>query len=315
MNSTLVWVTGAHGFIGRHVARAFADAGRTVAGIGHGAWPASETQKSGVSYWLNGDVASSNLGTLRSLSGAPDVVVHLAGGSSVGSAIAQPREDFNRTVTSTVELFEWLRQESPETKVIAVSTAAVYGADNEGMIGENAALKPYSPYGFHKVMMESVCDSYGANYGIRSVVARLFSVYGAGLKKQLLWDLCTMLFRNADLVKLGGTGNELRDWVAVSDAANILSRMAFLASAEVPKFNVGTGIGTQVRDVAECLVNAWHGKSDSGTRILFSGESRLGDPFSLVASPEKIAALGFECGVAIPQGISRYVAWFRHSHA
>lgn len=315
MNSPSVWVTGAHGFIGRHVARACADAGQKVAGIGHGAWPPVEAQRAGVGHWLNGDVSSSNLGTLRSLSGTPDVVVHLAGGSSVGSAIAQPREDFGRTVTSTAELYEWLRQESPESKVVAVSTAAVYGANHGGMIGEEAALRPYSPYGFHKVMMESICDSYGASYGIRSVVARLFSVYGPGLKKQLLWDVCTKLNNNSDEVELGGTGSELRDWVAVSDAAQIISGLVRVASADVPKFNVGTGIGTSVLDVAQCLIGAWHGSRDAATRMSFTGHSRQGDPFSLVASPHKIHGLGFKCDVAVAAGISRYVAWFKQSRA
>lgn len=309
MNS-VVWVTGAHGFIGRHVARAFADAGRTVAGIGHGAWPAVEAQKSGVSHWLNADIGSSNLSTLRRLSGLPDVVVHLAGGSSVSSAIAQPREDFHRTVSSTVELFEWLRQESPQTKVVAVSTAAVYGANNPGLIGEDAALNPYSPYGFHKMIMESICESYGASYGVRAIVARLFSVYGSGLKKQLLWDLCTKLLKDPNRTELGGTGRELRDWVAANDAARILSRMGPLATAEVPKVNVGTGVGTTVREVAQHLIDVWRERHDAET-LSFSGQARPGDPFSLVASPQRLLQLGFTCNVPVHDGIARYVAWFK----
>jgi len=310
-----IWITGAHGFIGRHAAKAFADAGRSVIGIGHGAWPATEAREWGVSQWLNGDVASSNLNTLLSLGGMPDVVVHLAGGSSVASAIAQPREDFNRTVVSTMELFEWLRHESPATSVIAVSTAAVYGANNTGMIGENAALRPYSPYGFHKLIMESICESYGASYGLRSVIVRLFSVYGCGLRKQLLWDLCSRLSNDAGKTELAGTGGELRDWVEVSDVTAILSQVAAIASVEVPKLNVGTGLGTAVREIARHVIEAWRGDTGAATELTFSGVSRPGDPFSLVALPQKMWDLGLSCKVAIPDGIGRYVAWFKQSHA
>jgi UDP-glucose 4-epimerase len=140
-------------------------------------------------------------------------------------------------------------------------------------------------------------------------------VYGPGLKKQLLWDLCNKLHKNADRVHLGGTGNELRDWVAVGDAARILSRIGPLACADVPKFNLGTGVGTTVCTVAECLVEAWNGRPDAGTSILFSGESRPGDPFSLVAAPDRLADLGHKCGVALAEGISQYVAWFKQSRA
>ena len=52
---------------------------------------------------------------------------------------------------------------------------------------------------------------------------RLFSVYGAELKKQLLWDLCGK-FAAGGAVELGGTGNELRDWTDVRDVARALIR-------------------------------------------------------------------------------------------
>lgn len=314
MTTSVVWVTGAHGFIGRHVAYELAVSGHNVSGIGHGSWPPMEARKAGLSHWLNGDIATGNLATLSCLGGAPDVVVHLAGGSSVAGAISQPREDFNRTVTGTMELYEWLRLESPSTRVVAVSTAAVYGANAPGRISEGDPLKPFSPYGFHKLMMESVCDSYAASYGIRSVVLRLFSIYGAGLKKQLLWDLCTKLLVNPGRVDLGGSGAELRDWVAVSDVASIVSRVGVLASIEVPKINVGSGIGTPVHSVAARVVDAWHGRASSATEIIFNGESRPGDPFSLVASPDKATRLGLECRIPLLDGICAYVAWFKQLH-
>jgi UDP-glucose 4-epimerase len=310
-DSNVAWVTGAHGFIGRHVSRALADIGLTIAGIGHGAWPILGARNAGVTHWLNADITSGNLSTLARLSGFPDVVVHLAGGSSVGSAIAQPHEDFMRTVKSTIELFDWLREQSPETKVVAASTAAVYGVTAEGPISESAPLKPYSPYGFHKSMMEAICDSYGASFGIRSVVVRLFSVYGSGLRKQLLWDLCTKLRENDERVTLGGTGNELRDWVAVSDVAHAISRIASLASVDTPKFNVGTGIATPVSDVAKHVVTAWCGDAAPRTQIEFSGESRRGDPYSLVALPRKLSSVGIDCTSKAFDGITNYVKWFK----
>jgi UDP-glucose 4-epimerase len=274
-----------------------------------------EARNWGVSHWLNGDIASGNLHTLRKETGVPDYVVHLAGGSSVGSAIAQPREDFNRTVVGTMELFEWLRLESPKTRVLAVSTAAVYGADHSGMIPEGAVLRPYSPYGFHKLMMESICESYAASFGLRSIIARLFSVYGVGLKKQLLWDLCNKLHGDPGKVELGGTGDELRDWVSVSDVARIFVQLCELATAEVPRLNVGTGTGISVRHLAERLIEAWHGNANSHTLLSFNGLSRPGDPFSLVASPEKLSQLGLKCGTSAFGGIAQYVDWFKESSA
>ncbi len=305
-----IWITGAHGFIGRHLAQALSGAGHAVAGIGHGAWPAAAAAPWGVGHWLNGDLSASNLNALRTLAGPPDVVMHLAGGSSVGAAIAQPKEDFARTVASTVELFEWLRQESPQTCVVAVSSAAVYGAGHAGQIGEDTALAPYSPYGHHKLMMESLCRSYGATYGLRSAVARLFSVYGAGLRKQLLWDICSKLQAGQAMVELGGSGDELRDWTDVRDVVRALAVLPELANAQVPTFNLGSGVATPVRAVASQVIAAWQ-SSIPRPELRFSGQSRAGDPFSLQADASRIASLGFKWQIPIEQGLIDYVRWFQ----
>jgi UDP-glucose 4-epimerase len=309
----IVWITGARGFIGRHAGRAFAAAGARVAGLGHGAWAPVEASPWGVAHWLNGDITASNLGQLRRDAGVPDLVVHLAGGSAVGTAIAQPREDFFRTVATTIELLEWIRNESPATRVLAVSSAAVYGAGHDGPIAEDVRTRPFSPYGHHKLMMESLLRSYGATYGLNAVVARAFSVYGEGLTKQLLWDACTRLARGIQVLQLGGTGGEMRDWVHVDDVANALVALGALAHEDVPTFNLGTGLGTPVREVAGRLAAAWAQAAGTPVATLeFSGHSRPGDPFSLVADVRMLRAAGVACTHAVDDGLRRYVAWFRH---
>ena len=308
--SQIVWITGAHGFIGRHVALTTAQQGATVVGIGHGHWPLAASKRWAISEWINGDINSSNLQSLSLIAGCPDVVIHLAGGSSVGVAIAHPREDFFRTVVSSIELLEWLRINSPNTLLVVASSAAVYGAGHQGNIAESASLCPYSPYGQHKLMMESLCYSYAVSYGLRSVVARLFSVYGAGLQKQLLWDLCSQLDGAPSSIELGGTGAELRDWVDVRDIAQVLARLGSYASVSVPIFNVGSGVGTSVRNIAELLIDAWTNLGGIAPELKFNGRSREGDPFNLVADIGYLTSLGLNCLMPIKEGISAYADWF-----
>ena len=305
-----VWITGARGFIGRHLARHLAGQGFAVYGVGHGAWPASEAAHWGVSGWVNGSISGSNLNALCRTSGPPATVFHLAGGASVGSAIANPHEDFSRTVGSTAALLEWLRQVSPQTALVAASSAAVYGARHSGAISEDAVARPYSPYGYHKHMMEQLCGSYGASYQLRSVMLRLFSVYGAGLRKQLLWDLCTRLAGAGERVELGGSGEELRDWVEVRDAAASLAAAATLATPAAPVLNVGTGVATPVRRIAAMAVAAWSPGRD-GLEVRFNGVAREGDPFSLQADTRRMVAHGIRCTMDLERGIADYVRWFR----
>jgi UDP-glucose 4-epimerase len=309
---SVVIVTGAHGFIGQHVAQRLAANGHIVCGVGHGAWPEHEAARHGVVRWLNGDIVPANLRLLQQACGTPDFAVHLAGGSSVGAALANPREDFFRTVGTTAELLEWMRLDAPGCRLLAISSAAVYGAGHEGAIAETAALRPYSPYGHHKRLMEELCRSYAASFGINVGIARLFSVYGPGLTKQLLWDACSRLASGADTLPLGGSGDELRDWTDVRDVARALVLLLPLADASAPVFNVGTGAATPVRGVATALMAAWAAHGGQAVPLSFSGQSRAGDPFSLVACPRRLQALGFEWQRPLPAGLLDYVAWHRH---
>jgi UDP-glucose 4-epimerase len=303
-----VWITGANGFIGRHLARALTEAGHAVHGVGHGALGDAERRVLGLRTWLNGEIDAANLHALAAASGLPSTIFHLAGGSSVGLSIAQPFEDFSRTVSSTARLLEWLRVSAPECRLIAASSAAVYGADHDGAISENAKLAPMSPYGQHKLIMEQLCRSYAATFGVRSTVTRLFSVYGANLRKQLLWDICSRLQKGERELVLGGTGAELRDWTDIRDVVRL-----FAAISERPQretfsvLNGGSGRGTNVADIAGMLVEAWGGQIS----IRYSGSVRAGDPFSLLANDASLRSLPFSWQIPVARGIGDYVKWFK----
>ena len=128
-----VWITGANGFIGRYLARVLADAGHTVHGIGHGGLEDPEKNRIGLHLWLNGEIDATNLNALAARSGLPSSIFHLAGGSSVALSIAQPYEDFHRTVAGTAQLLEWVRSSAHECRLTVVSSAAVYGAEHKGL--------------------------------------------------------------------------------------------------------------------------------------------------------------------------------------
>jgi len=303
-----IWITGGKGFIGRHLAKSFSEKGNIVFGIGHGSWLANDAKEWGFSGWFDGEIDASNLSKLMQISGAPRIVYHLAGGSSVGSSFQKPYEDFSRTVESSARLFEWLRLNAPEVRVVSVSSAAIYGAGHAGLITEDTVISPYSPYGIHKSMMESLCHSYASNFGLRVAVVRLFSVYGVGLEKQLIWDLCNKLAQTGtEPVMLGGSGNELRDWLHVYDAVALLWLAGTMCDESCVTINGGTGIATSIREIAETVSNAWGGTSN----IEFSGVVRKGDPHSLVANCDLVSQLGFKPKVMLSEGIYETVLWFK----
>ncbi|MBR0780561.1 NAD-dependent epimerase/dehydratase family protein [Bradyrhizobium iriomotense] len=303
-----IWVTGANGFIGRHLVRELAGGGHTVHGVGHGALDPADARALGLQAWINGEVDAANLNALAATHGLPSHVFHLAGGSSVGLSIERPFEDFSRTVASTARLLEWLRSFAPESRLIVVSSAAVYGADHAGPIPESAVLTPMSPYGHHKLMMEQLCQSYVRSFGIRCAVVRLFSVYGPNLRKQLLWDICSRLRSEQRTLNLGGSGAEIRDWTDVRDVVRLLARVAEVAwQDDFDVINGGSGRGVSVAGIAEGLIGHWGSK----TAVQFSGVARLGDPISLLADNARVLEMNFDWRIPLERGLADYVAWFK----
>jgi UDP-glucose 4-epimerase len=297
-----VVVTGANGFLGRHVARAFSLRGHTVLGIGHGKWSREEWALWGLSGWYCADVT---LQALEKHAGSPLVIVHCAGGGSVSLSIDDPIADFERTVVTTAHVLEYVRTAAPSCRVVYPSSASVYGTVAKLPIREDCYTSPISQYGVHKLMAEQMVASYARQFGTSTAIVRLFSVYGCGLRKQLLWDACRK-FANRDRVFMG-TGEEVRDWLHVEDAAELLLAAAEHASPECPTVNGGSGVGTTVRDVLVYLSNCL---SETDQAPVFSGAQRAGDPSRFVADTNASKAWAWSPKRHWKEGVEQYVAWW-----
>ena len=160
-----VLVTGAHGFIGRHVARFYAKQGWKVSGMGYGYFPEQEQQEWGIVEWHTCDIT---VETLKKYAGTPDVIIHCAGGSSVGFSLEDPYNDYQCTVNTTLHVLEFVRLYAPYARVVYPSSAAVYGLAENMPIYGNSHLNPVSPYGVHKKIAEELSQSYAKHFGIFS---------------------------------------------------------------------------------------------------------------------------------------------------
>ncbi len=295
-------VTGAYGFVGRQVARQLADAGWQVIGLGHGSWTREEWQIWGISEWHSTDIT---LDALITYSGKPDVIVHCAGSGSVGFSMTHPYQDFQRTVTTTLAVLEFARLYAPKSRIVYPSSAGVYGVVQKLPISENDPLSPASPYGVHKRMAEDLCESYAKHFELSIAVVRLFSVYGEGLRKQLLWDASNKIARGQN--DFFGTGDEIRDWLHVGDAARLLVVAAEHASPQCPIVNGGSGQGLTVREILSELFNCF-GRSDTPN---FSGTARSGDPAGYEADIALVTSWGWHPEIDWHQGLRAYAGWIK----
>ncbi|OGR35003.1 MAG: hypothetical protein A2051_10320 [Desulfovibrionales bacterium GWA2_65_9] len=297
-----VLITGAHGFLGRHAARHFAQQGWQVVGMGHGDYTTEQALAWGIHTWIAGDICPE---TLARVPAPPDAVVHCAGGASVGQSLAAPLRDFERTVHTCVAVLEYVREHAPQARIAYPSSAAVYGGTKAAHIAEDTPAHPISPYGLHKEMAEVCCRDYAEQHGLAVCLVRFFSLYGSGLRKQLLFDACQKA--QAGAFEFFGSGQEERDYLHVTDAARLLFLAVQAASPACPVVNGGSGRGLSTREVLTALAHCW----GENLAPRFNGTVKQGDPQRLVADISGITAWGFAPSVDFQSGLRDYVAWFK----
>ena len=240
-----ILITGAKGFVGSNVCKHFKQKGYTTYGIGHGGLSVEESKEIGLDYWKKDDISIKAILEFEQIF---DVIVHCGGSGSVGFSVEHPYDDFKKTVDGTLEVLEYMRVHNPNAKLIYPSSPAVQGECEDKPIVEEYLGKPASPYGYHKKIAEDLCQSYSEKFGLKISIVRLFSVYGIGLKKQLLWDACKKIQNSKDEVVFWGTGEETRDFIHISDVLYLFD-ILLKKDDKFTLVNGGTGIKYTIKNI------------------------------------------------------------------
>jgi UDP-glucose 4-epimerase len=270
-----VLITGSTGFIGGSLGRYGAKAGHTVMGTGRSPEPAKDWPGLYMPIAATAETLSEIVSNF-----APDVLIHAAGTASVGASLVDPLADFHGSVSVCANLLEAVRRSGKSPVVFIPSSAAVYGNPAALPVDEQAAIQPISPYGYHKAMCETLARESAECFGHKIIVCRLFSVFGAGQRRLLIWDLFKQFSGPAEIAWLEGTGAESRDFLDVDDVAEIIFRLAE-KSAQSPSgyfevINVASGVETKVADIAGQIRDI----AAPGKTVRCRGISRPGDPLN-----------------------------------
>jgi UDP-glucose 4-epimerase len=283
-NTPTALVTGAGGFLGRWVSQSFAVSGWNVL-------PISDSP-----------LQEESLGRILAVK-RPQVLVHAAGPSSVPASMADPAADFQRAVGAVAVVLESVRKESAQTRIVFLSSAAVYGDPVSLPVRENQALSPLSPYAFHKLQSELLLREYREIYGIRSVGLRIFSAYGEGMRKQVLWDICRKA-ADGDLL-LQGNGTQSRDFIHADDVASAVLTLASQDGPLPPVINLAHGSEVTIASAASWICE----EMGSGLTPRYDGQVPPGVPQRWRADVSLMRSLGWEPKVAPEPGIRAFARW------
>ncbi len=235
-----------------------------------------------------------------------DVCINCSGAASVPFSLEKPFNDFKLNTLNVFKLLEAIRLNAPECKFITMSSAAVYGNPEALPIVETQKRMPVSPYGFHKVMAEMICEEYYRFWGIKTCCLRIFSAYGPRLKKQLFWDMYNKVTTQKNLV-LWGTGKESRDFIYINDLVRIIALVIEKGEFNGKVYNAANGEQRRIVEVADVFVRIL----GTQTTITFNNEVRKGDPLNWEADITSIKELGYKNSYTLEQGIEDYVKWIK----
>lgn len=237
--------------------------------------------------------------SLLRLQEVPDIIIHCAGSGSVGGSYSNKKDDYNKNFSTIKETLEYCKTKPSIKKLIYISSAAVYGN-----FVNLKKLKPLSPYGRNKLLAEKLCTKHHQKYQLDVAVLRLFSVYGVGLKKQLIWEACKKLKNNNFIFY--GDGEESRSWINIEDVIKaiiyiIKNKRSFFISDIAPKNQV------KVKNILSIVSK---NLKINFQNLLFNGIKRKGDPKYQKIIFANIFKLGWRPTVALETGIKKYIKWF-----
>lgn len=218
-----------------------------------------------------------------------------------------PRSAVDVNIVGTLNVLECCRQAGVKRLVLS-SSASVYGDAVEVPMTEDHPFNNQTLYGATKIAGEQLCRAYFHRYGLPYVALRYMNVYGArqdsrGAYTSVIARWAEALEHN-EPIKVTGDGSQRYDFVYVGDCAEANLR-AMAATAADAAYNIGTGVGTSLRDLASALQQAF-GRAvpvEFGMTGPTFVTNRVG------STAQARADLQFEAAVSLDEGLRRYREW------
>ena len=234
-----------------------------------------------------------------------DLVFHLAANANVPFSVDNPEIDFSSNSEGSFNVYRACVAFGVK-KIVYASSAAVYGTDCKVPISENSILKPVSPYGASKLSGEVTGFAMSKTYDFRFTAFRIFNTYGERQPRYVIYDLIKKLNVDPHNLEVLGTGDQIRDYIHVSDTARAFLFAGFHKNSNGKVYNLAGGHPTSIKQLTRKIIETMQ----LDTKVNYTGKSWKGDIINLTADIEKIKLdLGFIPKISFEEGIIRTTNW------
>jgi UDP-glucose 4-epimerase len=303
--SKKILVTGGAGFIGSHIADAFLQRGDDV-------WIVDDLSSGKRSNIPDGarfhelDIRDPALEHVFKEAGGFDVISHHAAQIDVRISVADPRRDAGINVDGFLNVTENALRHGCGRLVFVSSGGVVYGEPELRPTPEETPKRPLSPYGVTKLSGELYLHYYANVRGLDYAAVRYSNVYGPRQDPHgeagVVAIFSTRIGAGAPLTVFGD-GEQTRDYVFVGDVVSANLEIAGAAlpapdTLDVRAFNVGTGVGTSVNELARTMMRAAGREVEVGYAAARPGELQHS-----CLDNSKLRGLGWSPAVTLQQGL------------
>src|SRR5919201_2053961 len=293
MPAMKILVTGGAGYIGSICAELLLDQGHDVTifdNLAEGHRRAVDPRARFIEADLQDRARTSSI--LRE--SRPEAVMHFAGSALVAESMRDPSKYFRNNIGNGINLLDAMLVADCR-RMIFSSTCAIFGPPEQLPIDETLPQRPINPYGESKLAFEKILRWYGEIHGLNPVSLRYFNAAGASEKfgedhreeTHLIPNVLKAALSHKPHVEVFGTDYDTPDGTCIRDYIHILdlaeAHMLALESRKSEFYNLGTGVGSIVREVIDCC------RKITGCKIeIVEKPRRPGDPPRLIAASDKI---------------------------
>jgi GDP-4-dehydro-6-deoxy-D-mannose reductase len=291
-------ITGAGGFAGGHLAAHCRASGDDVA----------EASRSTGTDLLDAGAARATVADAR-----PDVLYHLAARAHVGQSWEDPGRFLRENVAMTLNVLEAVRTEAPGATVVAVSSGELYGAPARLPVGEDAPVRPQTPYAVSKASADLLAGFYADAHGLRVIRPRAFNHAGPG--QEATYAIASFSRQAAEAAERGedpivfrtGNPDTRRDYTDVRDVVRAYRLLA--ERSEPGVYNVCSGRSTSAREILELLARAAGAGLD---HRIDPALVRAHEVMEVRGDPSRLKdATGWEPEIPLERTLADTVGWWR----
>ncbi len=237
-----------------------------------------------------------------------DFIFNIAGRSTHKSGMQNPLLDSSINSLSHLSLLEAYRKAGCNAKIIYAGTRTQYGKITKNPVSETAPLNPVDFNGLHHTFAEMYHMFYHKNYGIAVCSLRLSNTYGP---KQVMngdeLGVLPLFLKKAmdgETININGKGNNVRDFVFVSDVVNALCLAAVNPKSSGQIFNVGSGNPATLKEIANQILKLCpSGKVEYRIMPKEYAKIEIGDYVADISKIKK--TLGWQPSVKLTEGLKK----------